>query len=406
MKRHVVYREILNHIVSLTTGLNAEEMSIISASITNDRLNDIDYDKINNALPAEHDGCKRLIKKIRSLSIDETTDVLNEDCKQYFFIPKSSIKRVYDFCHEAPDLICLKGESLFGADIANDALPLIEIICSDTIQISAFVAKLDDAANADSIVVAFNPTVYANLDSDLNRCYAFIVLQYLYDSHHINLPVELNSPSLPTTLLNYNSVAPYCQYNDIYDIINDWQHAKNLLDSFLRMYHVIEYMAYRRDVVRIETGSTIKRSFLRQIKGLDQSYQKNERSKITEGYCQLFNNAKFTNTDLTGDQTDEQFCGKYFPLEPDGSAYFTAANLSGTVQKQKKVTAKFIYDVRCMIVHSKESEFHITLTNLEEYNAIVPLMKIIIERVYSELPNILSDENNSIKFTNNTIQLY
>lgn len=406
MKRHEVYRGILNHILSLTTGLETEEVSIINASITNDRLNDIDYDKINNALPADHDGCIRLIKKIRSLSIDETSDVLNEDCKRYFFIPKSDIKRIYDFSYESPELICLKSESIFGADIANDALPLIERICSDTVQIPDFVAKLNDTANADSIVVAFNPTVYADLDSILNRSYPFIVLQYLYSSNYVNLPVELDAPSLPTTRLNYNSVAPYCQYNDIYDIINDWQHAKNLLDSFLRMYHIIEYMAYRRDVVRIEAGSSIKRSFLRQIKGLDQSYQKSERSKITEGYCQLFNNAKFSDTDLIGDQTDEQFCGKFFPLEPDGSAYFTAANLSGTVQKQKKVTAKFIYDVRCMIVHSKESEFHITLTNLDEYKAIVPLMKKIIDRVYSELPAILSDENNSIKFTNNAIQLY
>lgn len=406
MKRTEVYREILKYILSLTSGLDADVKDTISVSITNDQLPDIDYDKINKSLPVNQDGSKRLIKKIRSLTIDETEEVLNDDCNQYCFISKTEIKRVYDFKYNSPSLICLNGELLFETDIDDDALPLIERVCSITAQIPGFITKLNDAANIGTIVIAFNPTEHPNLDNNLSRGYSFIVLQYLYNAKHFDLPIELNAPSLSSVSLGYNATATYCQYNDIYDIINDWHHANNLLDSFLRMYHVIEYMAYRRDIVRIESGTTIKRSFLRQIKGLDQSYQKNERSKITEGYCQLFNNARFSDTDLIGDNTDELFCGKYFPLEPDGSAYFTAANLSGTVQRQKKITAKFIYDVRCMIVHSKESEFHITLTNLDEYKAIVPLMQTIVKRVYNELPSILGNNSNSIKFLNDVIQLY
>ena len=68
--------------------------------------------------------------------------------------------------------------------------------------------------------------------------------------------------------------------------------------------------------------------------------------------------------------------------------------------------SRFIYDVRCSIVHNKESEFHMTSINYDEYSSIVPLMCEIMKVVGKKVMETINDENNKIFFPDKTINLY
>lgn len=406
MKRIEVYRNILKHILSLSTGVSAIDKETLEYSVVNDAFNAIDFEKIKTGLPPGHDGCASLMDKIKNLVIDHNSDLINCNCNKYIFIKETEIKKVYKFNYETANLICLNASSLYNTPLSDDILSAIEHICCDNTQIPDFISKLDDVTFRDDVLIVFDPIVHIDFGNNPKRDYSYTVLQYLYSTKKFELDGNLAPVRFPIENLNYVKDTEYCQYFDIFDIINDWNHAENLLDSFLRMYHIIEYMAYRMDVVKIAKGAVLKKSFLRQIKNLDKAYQTNERSKIVNGYCSIFKQAKLSAGDLLGDNTDTGFCEKYFPKEND-LAYFTSADLSTTNQnKLLKITARFIYDVRCMIVHSKESEFHITLTNYNEYSAIVPLMRKIIERVHLELKTILGDNTNGIRFDESVIELY
>ena len=52
--------------------------------------------------------------------------------------------------------------------------------------------------------------------------------------------------------------------------------------------------------------------------------------------------------------------------------------------------SKIVYQLRCSIVHNKETEFHYTYNNLEEYKAIVPLIKKLNELLLSYIVEIIN----------------
>ena len=68
--------------------------------------------------------------------------------------------------------------------------------------------------------------------------------------------------------------------------------------------------------------------------------------------------------------------------------------------------AKFIYDVRCCIVHNKEAEFHILYNNYEEYESIIPLMNEINRQMVDKIFNIINTINSDIHYTTPSLELY
>lgn len=79
---------------------------------------------------------------------------------------------------------------------------------------------------------------------------------------------------------NYNKDIVYKEYYDIYDVLNDWLHAEDILTAFLKMYQIAEYMVYRKQMAEIVNRANVKQSFLRETKNLSSKYTKNERDTV------------------------------------------------------------------------------------------------------------------------------
>lgn len=322
---------------------------------------------------------------------------------------KDSNKR--NFIRNSSDLSVINGDDLFKDQqcFSQDQMLVVEKLCykeNDRIDFLNYLKNTINNGN-DKYYIVYDSSVYTNSE----ELYMYGLSLCLNSGCKFDFDSNLNykPPQSHCHSIMYNNNVTYCQYIDIYDVISEWNCCTDVLAAFLKMYQVLEYMIYRSELIKIINGVTIKQSFVKNLKGIDSKYGGNERETFISGLKeilgQIFYN-KVIDNDVTPDV--EKFCKTYFRLNKNGNTYMTRASIGDENQVETSV-AKFIYDIRCCIVHNKESEFHMTTINFSEYCQVIPLMKKILEIVASALFEHMNKDlqsGNKILFENPTISLY
>lgn len=239
--------------------------------------------------------------------------------------------------------------------------------------------------------------------NNFENLYAFALASSMNNKDYIEIPQELlfswgANPILHS--FDYNKVIIYKEFYDIYDVFNDWLHASDILTAFIKMYQIAEYMIYRSQMAEIVNRANIKQSFLRETKNLSSKYVKSERDTIIANFSRLFSSFTLNNADVTASWT---FVDQYFGKAKDGGHYLDLTKPQGNIDKG---VARFIYDVRCAIVHNKESEFHILYNNYEDYKDIVPLMRSINAIMAEKILEIINSHTPLIHYQSQTLDLY
>lgn len=242
----------------------------------------------------------------------------------------------------------------------------------------------------------------------VNQSSIWQLYSYALFKHTCNHKIEVNAGLLYNTSSNtqilpvFKNDVVYEQYFDVYDVLSEWHHSTDMLTAFLKMYQILEYLIYRKRLVGIIAGANIKQSFVRQVVGIDKQYNTGERSMFIDELKQMISFNTIVLADINADI--KKFCEKFF--SPNGKdKYLSSTNWSDNKSKNLAIS-KFIYDVRCSIVHNKESEFHMTYANYEEYKALIPLMKKIMVIVRENIVTILNRPNCDIMFTSKDLPLY
>lgn len=240
-------------------------------------------------------------------------------------------------------------------------------------------------------------------NGDAFDLYTYAYLKFL-EQNEVELDPDLiwnwNSSITPVNIPYSNHVI-YSQYYDIYDVINEWHHSSDVLTAFLKMYQVLEYLGYRKKMVGIVAGAGTKNSFLMHIKTLNANF--NERVTLKDLFVKDLGSLKNRLSCIT--PTVSTFIRKYWP-NPNGQPYLKPGDAVLQKDQINSKIANFIYDVRCAIVHNKESEFHITYTNVDEYRDLLPLMKEILAIMPAMIMNCLNNPNAKIAYSVKELKLY
>lgn len=227
--------------------------------------------------------------------------------------------------------------------------------------------------------------------------YSYLYYKDLLQGNKVDLDSDLNySPSHGATA-TFSPTTKYEQYFEVYDIINELNHATDTVTRFLKLYHIIEYLVYRRELVEIEQKARNNRTFIREIHSLSGKGSSSSEMNI------LKNNFKkiFENEIIAG---GFNFPAPLNPLEID----FLKKNweINNFNQKEPNHIATLIYRIRNSIVHNKESEFHITTSNPDDYKDVLNLIKQFINILERNILNKISNNDVSISYQNQHIQLY
>lgn len=405
MTREELYTKIYETIVS-------------KENITIDNKSDIQEDfQINGITSAlsflssniQNDILRNFIQSLSHNINDDELDSVN------YIVNKESFtlctKKRF-FIWNSQDLSVINGDTLLNPssydsdnDQIDDILLIIERICCDDHNREEFISFLLSNArdNQDYYVIINAASQYIGID--VWKLYMYALSLFVNSGKTIiaNQNLLYNKSTPWNSSVVFNTDAKYEQYIDIYDVISEWNNCTDVLNGFLKMYQILEYMIYRKEFVSIVKGANIKQSFVRQIKGLDKKYSNSERDAFKKGLKEVissFNDGSITSAMVTDEI--ESFCKKYYPC--NGNSYMK--NAITDPNQIDSCIAMFIYDTRCSIVHNKESEFHISSINYEVYEPIVPLMKNVMNIVGKKIIETINKINNNIQFEDSSIPLY
>lgn len=186
---------------------------------------------------------------------------------------KPSYKRNYSiFDH---DLTCFNADRLNESSYEEKLISAIEKLCLAKSRMFRLLDMINRRAN-DSFCITYAPELLLPGAGNMNvhRLYSFGLLRFTNNGKTIAVPNDLagRTPVLFNATLPYVNALEYEQYLDIYDVMNEWQHATDYLSSFMKMYQVMEFMAYRCLLSDLVDNNDIRHSFLRSVKNLDNNY--------------------------------------------------------------------------------------------------------------------------------------
>lgn len=408
MTRGNLYKEIVQSLLDNCADVIGDAENI---------RNELELNGLGDALRAALDDSSIRNSKFQILlnslqnRLNEDNDI-DDDINDFgrLVVEKASYKTYAnkrDFIWHSQNFSVFNCDNLFRADSNySDKLLLgIEQICYTDDNRKDFLnyLKTNDNGGGNDYYVIYDTAMSHN--GNVWKLYMYGACLYLNEGHHFSFDNDLKyTSSIHKSNFNYNIDSQYDQYIDVYDVISEWNNCSDIISAFLKMYQILEYMVYRKQLVAIvSTITTIKQSFVRHIKSLDKRFSEGEREVFIRGLKALLPSFAGRIDDSLITSEVEKFCKKHYSPTKSGDTYMKRQTFNNNVDDH---IAKFIYDTRCSIVHNKESEFHITMTNCDEYKAIIPLIKKILEVVGAMLFDVINAKDSGIAFNKANLELY
>jgi len=241
---------------------------------------------------------------------------------------------------------------------------------------------------------------FAHAHSSLS-IYCYIYYKELLQGGKIDLDQRLTYTFAHGATTTFSGETKYQQYFEVFDIINELNHANETITRFLKLYHILEYLVYRAELVKLEVKARVNRTFIREIhsftgKGqsdkelevFKRSFREIFQSELAEGLFQL--------NPLT--EKAGAFLKSYWGLN------ISKTNIISHTDGNQ--IAQLIYRIRNSIVHNKESEFHLTTSNPDDYVDVIDLIKKFIQILEKQVFDKISSDAASISYQNQHIELY
>lgn len=191
--------------------------------------------------------------------------------------------------------------------------------------------------------------------------------------------------------MTYQPNAKYDQFFDVYDVLNEVKYAPDLLTEFVKVYQVLELLAYRNKFQGlIESHIHNKYPIVRQIESLTDSFKQNELKEFENFFKDILDEFEKKLDPKVGDDYPEvpsylSDCVGYI------DSLYNIKLAGGRPLYTNRQVADIIYKIRCSIVHNKETEFHFTYNNVEEYHKLVPLIRKLNELLLVEIMDIINN---------------
>lgn len=227
-------------------------------------------------------------------------------------------------------------------------------------------------------IIVTNTTLPTNYsEDDLWNLFSFGYLLYINGyavTKHRDLDFD-KSRKFKNSIL-YTPNKEYAQYYDVYNLIGESHYCDDVLSRYLNMYHILEYMVFRSHLVNLSKGSIRKNAFVRRTIEKMTRNNKSETDVIIDTLPKLFPNlCSMIGLDATQISTVQTF----FDI-----------NISGNSDKKM---AELIYKIRNSIAHNKATELHFGFGNIDEYHAMISVIKKIVEVMEDKIIDLINNSS-------------
>ena len=254
---------------------------------------------------------------------------------------------------------------------------------------------------------------------------ACVCLHLVKGGMSFHSPYEYNDKPNVLTIRRIVSGRPYQQFNDSLLILSEYNSQKDILDKYLRLYHVVENFMYKSPIVTIERDTSKKMFSIRDFQRIYENIKGGELDILKD----LFK--KILALDFNGTQTFLQYTkSNLYALYPNTQARTEKLNqflLLLRVSKEPAIVprnlkvysndefpgffAKLVYAIRCSLVHNRETEFHLTHESLVNYPGIDDAALRLIEKylipcLEEIVFNLIINHNTIVWYDKSTLKLW
>lgn len=229
-----------------------------------------------------------------------------------------------------------------------------------------------------------------NNDNEYWNAYSFGYLLYVNEhGFDKDVSIDFTASKQYSAALSFHKANKYYQYYELYNLISESHYCNDILRRFLVMYQIIENMCYRRHLAKISKGD--KRGFVRKSIAFANKGSEKEAEEIIKGFVELFPSAEAAITEAD--------------IQPFTNVLLDEYSIHGG-HCNKKI-GKIIYNIRNSIVHNKATELHFAYGNVSDYVNLVPLIKLLIDKIEPMIVELINDPNRqSLEYANKEMILY
>jgi hypothetical protein len=239
--------------------------------------------------------------------------------------------------------------------------------------------------------------------------YSFLYINYLSKGYFSPINPELvyeynviHETEITLSEVDLTREEKFVQFFEIFDVVNEYHSHNDMLNKFIKMYQIIEYLAYRYELVSLQISLETKKSFIMQLQKINEKFIRNEKDTFVKNYGKIFEDEKnMINTKLK--ELNQAKPDIFIKLKEHLDISFDF-NIVNNITNN---TALAIYLLRCALVHNKESELHITMFNIgSEYKEFIEFIKIILNLFENIVLKKLCKYHTKITYTKSYLSLY
>lgn len=383
----------------------------------------------------ELNGARRIFRLPHAFSVLELRLICGRHCSK--FIAEASIA-AGDFFHTVK-AICFENPILTERILLHrtgDPVNDLVYIDLDQFDRTGFEALLTTSGTAlpfqlvNALRLAQNNAVgtFAFVDENLSasaiRIEAYIRALSLNRGLAFHIPKRYTGTALTRSHSSPTPMQPLEQFKDVQQVLSECFREDDLLNRFLRLFQVLENFMVRKQIINVQrtTGS---RAF--SIRDFRRLYGETE-AKEQETLIDLLKNTLDIPTLIYGrslsqivkDRWDteihtspnqaalaNQLLMAYGPSTKNATNFDTLSfsQRLGQAGERHKTLGQFVYRFRNMIVHNKETEFHLTHSSISPEIEVI-LNKFLLPSVDDIVFALLNVDQNIVWYPHSTISLY
>ncbi|WP_341709449.1 hypothetical protein [Limnobacter sp.] len=269
---------------------------------------------------------------------------------------------------------------------------------------------------------------YAFIDENLStssvRIEAYIRALSLNCGLPFHTPKRYTGTALTRTYSSPTPAQPLEQFSDVQQVLSEYFKEDDLLNRYLRLFQVLENFMVRKQIIKVQRTTGSRAFSIRDFRRLYGETEAKEQATLidllenTLGIPTLINGK--TLSQIVKDRWDTEIHSSsnqaalanhllmnYGPFPKKGTIFDTASFSVelGKSGARHNTLGAFVYRFRNMIVHNKETEFHLTHSSISPEIEIV-FNKFLLPSVDDIVFALLNIDQNIVWYPYSTISLY
>lgn len=237
----------------------------------------------------------------------------------------------------------------------------------------------------------------------------FVRLAMLSKGFPLHVPKEYNA--LPNVLnAEYFDIGEsYQQWTDIHNVLSEYNSRTEILLKYLTIYHVVENLMLKQPIVELERQAGGALFSMRDFQRLYKAVEGGEQAKLGNLFSDVFEMMTFPGA---GAKTFKKHIGnawRRYELSVGGAEVIRIRGLlrASNGKFSSSLFTSLVYQIRCSIVHNKETELHLTYAVLDADTSLLKLIEtFLLPSLEAICFSMIGHHNDKVWYGQRHIALY